>query len=78
MNKKVSLMISGMILAFCSCMFYFQLSTYSLLPPEEGGADLHASFRQLWASSVWFYGVLFSLLAILYMGFNHIKFANEK
>ena len=53
-------------------MFYTEMMLYSVLPPEQGGMSYWGRFKNIWYSSVSFYGiVLFVLSFLFYFIFRH-------
>ena len=46
---------------FFVVMFYIEVSSYSLLPSDQGGMSFWMEFKNVWYRSLWFYGSLLLL-----------------
>jgi hypothetical protein len=50
---------------FSVVMFYIEVSSYSLLPSDQGGMSFWIEFKNVWYRSLWFYGSLLLLISFL-------------
>lgn len=44
-------------------MFYFEVSLYSLLPPDQGGMSFLMELKNVWYRSVFFYALVSAFIA---------------
>jgi hypothetical protein len=44
-------------------MFYFEVSLYSLLPPDQGGMSFLMELKNVWYRSVFFYALVSGFIA---------------
>ncbi|WP_226580677.1 hypothetical protein [Halobacillus litoralis] len=65
--KKWPWIVTLMTAFFFTSMLYVQVSTYSILPANEGGMSFWKSFGHIWTSSFWFYGSFISALYLLFL-----------
>jgi hypothetical protein len=47
-------------------MFYFEVSLYSILPPEEAGMNFKTELGIVWYRSKWFYAMVMSVFFFFY------------
>ena len=68
MNAKllVWIIFIPLFLFFC-LMLYIEVSTYSVLPPEQGGMSFWMELKNTWYRSIWFYALLLLTSFLLYL-----------
>lgn len=65
--------LSVPLFLFFLAMFYIEVSTYSVLPPEQDGMNLWAELKGVWYRSIWFYAILVTSLALMGLHFMHSR-----
>lgn len=63
--------LSVPLFLFFLAMFYIEVSTYSVLPPEQDGMNLWTELKGVWYRSIWFYAILVTSLALMGLHFMH-------
>ncbi|MFA1642815.1 hypothetical protein AB5N96_08110 [Chryseomicrobium imtechense] len=71
--------LSVPLFLFFLAMFYIEVSTYSVLPPEQDGMNLWTELKGVWYRSIWFYAMLitgFTLMIFHFINSRHEKASN--
>ena len=68
MNAKLLVWIIFIpLFLFFGLMLYIEVSTYSVLPPEQSGMSFWMELKNTWYRSIWFYALLLLTSFLLYL-----------
>ena len=74
MNAKLLVWIIFIpLFLFFGLMLYIEVSTYSVLPPEQGGMSFWMELKYTWHRTIWFYALL--LLTSFLLSLNCLSIA---